>query len=73
MTPRVRRYAADIAFWHGIQPAQIFSLTRGRLPVATARADVMRRLRADGFHTHQIGRWLGRDHSTVVYHTSPRA
>jgi chromosomal replication initiation ATPase DnaA len=28
----------------------------------------MRRLRAENFTLLQIGRWLGRDHTTVLHH-----
>lgn len=71
MTPRVRQYADEIAFWHGTTPAAIFGRKRDNA-VAVARGDVMRRLRSDGFGTVQIGRWLGRDHSTVSYWTNDR-
>jgi chromosomal replication initiation ATPase DnaA len=37
-----------------------------------ARTDVMRRLHDNGFSTSQIGRWLQRDHSTVIYHLRAR-
>jgi len=68
LTPRVRRYASDIAFWHGVSERDIFSRTRAQ-PFAIARADLMRRLRRDGFSYTQIGRWLQRDHTTVIHHT----
>ena len=71
MTPRVRRYARDIAFWHGIPASEILSSNIKR-HVALARGDVMRRLRREGHTTTQIGRWLKRDHSTVVYWTGAR-
>ncbi len=72
MTPRVRSYARDIAFWHGVPVSAILSDNIKR-PIARARGDVMRRLRADGFSTPQIGRWLKRDHSTVIYWTAKAA
>lgn len=68
MTPRLSKYAREIAFWHGVSTAEIFAKRRGDATVARARADVMRRLRADGFSLPQIGRWMHRDHTTVLYH-----
>jgi len=65
----VHSFADEIGFWHGVGPRDILSRSR-RPHIAAARADVMRRLRSRGFTTNQIGRWLERDHSTVVYHTS---
>lgn len=70
MTPRVRLYAEEIGFWHGVKPRAIMSRSQKR-PVAHARGDVMRRLRRDGFTTTQIGKWMGRNHATVVYWTRP--
>lgn len=67
MTPLVHRYADEIGFWHGVGPRDIFSRSR-RQSTASARADVMRRLRSDGFSLSQIGRWQGRDHTTVLFH-----
>jgi chromosomal replication initiation ATPase DnaA len=32
-----------------------------------ARQAVMRRLRDDGFAMAQIGRWMNRDHTTVLH------
>lgn len=66
--PRVRRYVGEIAFWHGVNAREILSRNRAAT-IAAARADVMRRLRRDGFSTPQIGRWLDRDHSTIIHHT----
>ena len=68
MTPRVRLYAEQAASDHRVTADAILSAS-ARRPVARARGDVMRRLRADGFTVTQIGRWLGRDHSTVSHWT----
>jgi chromosomal replication initiation ATPase DnaA len=64
--PRVQRYAEQIAAERGLLASAILSNSRKR-PIAWARGELMRRLRKDGFTTHQIGRWLGRDHSVVLY------
>jgi chromosomal replication initiation ATPase DnaA len=72
MTPRVRQYIAEIAFWHGLPAAAIIAPSRARGAVMDARTDVMRRLHDNGFSTSQIGRWLQRDHSTVIYHLRAR-
>ena len=66
MTPRLAIYITESAYWHGVEPSEIMSHSR-RKPVCDARRAVMRQLRADGFTTTQIGRWLGRDHTTVVH------
>lgn len=66
MTPRVRSYVELAASVHGTTPAAIFSRSRKRVD-AYARADVMQRLREDGFTLQQIARWLDRDHSTVIH------
>lgn len=69
MTPRVRSYAWEAANRNGVSVHAIFSRTR-TVPVVAARNEVMRRLRwQDGFTTSQIGRWMGRDHSTVIHAT----
>ncbi len=68
MTPRVRAYAEEIGFWHGVPASKILSPSHEH-HASHARGDLMRRLRAEGFSTVQIGRWLHRDHSTVVYWT----
>lgn len=65
-TPRVLQYAEEIAFWHGVEPAAVLGPSRDRRN-SRARGDVMRRLRSEGFTSVQIGRWLNRDHSTVLY------
>lgn len=69
MTPRVRYYVAEAAAWHGVEAEAIVGRSRRRKH-CLARAHVMRWLRRDGFSTVQIGRWLGRDHSTVTHWTA---
>ncbi|RYG90130.1 MAG: hypothetical protein EON59_00690 [Alphaproteobacteria bacterium] len=68
MTPRVQQYAREAAEWHGVEVGDILGRSR-KLLHCEARAAVMRWLRRDGFSTVQIGAWLNRDHSTVVYWT----
>jgi chromosomal replication initiation ATPase DnaA len=68
MTPRVDFYALVAGVRYNVARAEIFGRSR-RVPVARARREVMRRLRDDGFTTTQIGRWMGRDHSTVIHAT----
>lgn len=66
MTPRVRQYAVEAEQAHKAPAGSVF--TRSRVaPVARARQAVMRRLHADGFSATQIGRWLNRDHTTVLH------
>jgi chromosomal replication initiation ATPase DnaA len=67
MTPRVRRYAKEIGAQHGVPASEILGRSRFR-QIVRARADVMRRLRADGFSLLQIGMWMKRDHTTVLHH-----
>lgn len=69
MTPRVHAYAWEAANRNGVSVYAILSPDRRR-NVVLARNEVMRRLRwQDGFSTSQIGRWMGRDHSTVIHAT----
>ncbi len=68
MTPRVHQYIEEIGFWHHVSADLTLSKTRVR-QVGVARGDIMKRLRDDGFSTPQIGRWLGRDPSTVNHWT----
>lgn len=72
MTPRVKQYVAEEANRSGVTAGDVLSKhPHGYLrhPAKAARSAVMRRLRADGFSTTQIGRWFGIDHSTVIYWT----
>lgn len=72
MTPRVREYCRDAADQFGITPEMV--MARGRRNNAcAARKLVMRRLRADGFTYPQIGRWMGRHHTTVMGAVNPQA
>lgn len=64
MTPRVKRYAEEIAAEHDVSVRAILSFDRtGSL--WRARRAVWRRLRDDGFSSAQIGAWFNRDGSTV--------
>ena len=66
MPPRVTQYVEQEAATAGTKPFIIMS--RDRTPkVAHARWRVMRRLRDDGFTLAQIGQWLNRDHTAVIY------
>ncbi|MET0439185.1 MAG: helix-turn-helix domain-containing protein [Devosia sp.] len=64
-TARVRQYAREEAARFGCSASEILSPLR-RWDVVAARRAVMRRLRDDGFSTPQIGKWLDRDHTTVL-------
>jgi len=66
MTERVRQYVDIAAADHGVTSAQIMS-RESTAPVCKARWGVMRALRDDGFTLAQIGRWLGRDHTTIMH------
>lgn len=66
MTPRVRLYACIAAANHKTTIKCVMGESRSR-PDVYARREVMRRLRDDGFSYSQIGRWLDRDHSTVMF------
>lgn len=70
-TARVDFYALVAGVRHNVRRTEIFSRST-RDPVYRARKEVMIRLRADGFSTTQIGRWMDRDHSTVVHATRGR-
>lgn len=66
MTPRVQRYAEEAGAYFGVAADEILSPVR-RAKVVRARWAVMRRLSAAGFSSVQIGRWLQRDHATVLH------
>lgn len=65
MPVRVFGHAIEAALDHGTTVSAILSRDRTAI-VSRARRAVMHRLRQEGATTTQIGRWLGRDHSTVV-------
>lgn len=71
MTPRVKEYVRIASLYHGVQSSVVLGRKRTK-NAAAARAAVMRWLRSDGFSTAQIGRWMDRDHSTVVHATRGR-
>jgi hypothetical protein len=62
---RVRQIAAQIAASHGVPDYLIFGETL-LTKVVRARHEFWRQLREAGFSYPQIGRWAGRDHSTVI-------
>lgn len=64
-TGRVRLYACIAAANHGTTLNRVLSESRSRAEVY-ARREVMHRLHAEGASYSQIGRWLNRDHSTVM-------
>ena len=66
MTPRVRLYACIAAANHGTSIKRVMGESRTRADVE-ARWEIMRRLHDDGFSLSQIGRWIKRDHSTVIH------
>lgn len=56
-----------VAHEHGLQPGDILGRDRFGHFIA-ARREAMVRLREAGFSYQRIGEFLGRDHSTVVFH-----
>jgi hypothetical protein len=64
MTPRVRQYAEEIAAEHDLPAIALLSCHRSRV-VWRARRKLFQRLKDDGFNSLQIGKWTGRDPSTV--------
>lgn len=65
MTPKVRRYAEEVADEYAISFEQLVSLRKFKAPLPIARRALYRRLQNDGHTSGQIGMWLGRDGSTV--------
>lgn len=65
MTPRVRQYAEEAAQRFDATAEDILGPSRRRGPFLGRRAVILR-LRADGFSFPQIGRWLGRHHTTIL-------
>jgi hypothetical protein len=66
--PRWRILADDIARRHGLTFRQ--ALARGRgprgAPAMAARIEIAHALDAEGHTSTQIGRWMHRDHTTVL-------
>lgn len=56
---------ADVARAHGFEVDDVKGKRRPR-PLVTARHEAARRLHLAGFSTVKIGRFLNRDHSTIV-------
>lgn len=61
----------EVAAKYKIQPKDILGHDRFGHFVA-ARKEIMARLKELGKTTGQIGMIMNRDHSTVLYHTSPK-
>jgi len=72
MSARVQQYAATAGAIHGLTAEQVLGRSRDQVASA-ARQTVMRRLRADGFSLAQIGRMVGRHHTTVLHATRKHA
>jgi chromosomal replication initiation ATPase DnaA len=64
--PSIRRIAEDEAAEAGITLDAIRGESRHR-PIASARQRAMRRAFWAGFSSAAIGRFFGRDHTTVLY------
>lgn len=70
--PRVRAIIRSAALEHGVTPADILGDSRSR-KITRARWEAMEACRelvmpgGDNPSFPQIGRWFGRDHSTVMY------
>jgi hypothetical protein len=67
MTPRVRQYAAEEGARFGLSADQVLTINRGCPAASKARRNIMVRLASERFTPGQIGRWLGRNTSTVRY------
>lgn len=69
-TDQPRRKMADIALavaaGHGIKLDDLRNSSRAR-PITAARQEAMLQMVEAGFTTTQIGRFLRRDHTTVVH------
>lgn len=63
---RAQEYVRAAAKRHQVAARDILSADRSHSTVV-ARNEVMRRLRADNWTLKQIGRALGRHHSTVIH------
>lgn len=64
-----REIIRAVALEHGLQPRDLLGRDRFGHFIA-ARREAMVRLREAGFSYPQIGRFLGRDHSTIVFHVN---
>lgn len=68
MTPRERHTCiiCQVSISMGVSPRVIMGQSRAR-PIARARQAIMRRLYQYGLSVSEIGRILGRDHTTVIH------
>lgn len=66
MTPRVRLYACIEGARFRLNPEQVVG-DCCRKDNVQARWAVIRRLNKDGFSSAQIGRWMNRDHSSILH------
>lgn len=65
LPPRIRGIVQETCDRYGFASEIVLGSTRMRLLV-DCRAAIAQRLRKDGYSTSLIGRWLGRDHSTII-------
>jgi chromosomal replication initiation ATPase DnaA len=66
LPPSVLAVVRNAAMEFGISPAQILGRDQARYSVR-ARYAAIRELYLRGYSTPQIGRWLNRHHTTVIY------
>lgn len=64
--PTMASIVAEAAAQAGLSVEALRSPARRR-PVAQARQQAMARMREVGFTTTQVGRFFGRDHTTVTH------
>lgn len=72
MPPSARRILNEVAEAHGVSP-EVLVGPRARKLIAWARFELIHRLRSEitinraPVSLHQVGLWVNRDHSTIVY------
>lgn len=67
LPPKIKQHVRECAFVFGVTEQAIMSKSQVG-ETSRARRAVIQRLVLLGYSSTQIGRWLGLDHSTVIYH-----
>ena len=66
-SPFYLRVIAEMSFERGVPVCDVLSKTRGTQSTAHLRQDIMLRLYEHGYTSVDIGRFINRDHTTVLH------
>ena len=66
LPPKAAEFAREVCERAGIELHQVLGRDRHRR-ISVVRARVAERWQGEGYSASEIGRWLGRHHTTVLY------